>query len=391
MSHSLFGGIELIDSDKRLVLIVVANVKQFRVPFYSLLERHLEDRGIILRVAYSDPEAGEALKGDSVDLPPPLGVKVRSFHAFEGKALLQAVPLRELLQADIVILIQASGYLLNYPLLLAAATGLKRVALWGHGRNRQGNPKSLSELWKRKVSRYASWWFAYTEETARYIAAIGYPRERITAVQNSVDTRSFKAMIESVSADELREVRQEFGLHESDRVCLYCGSLYREKMLSYLLDAADLIKEQLPNFKLIIIGGGGQADLVRTRAGKGGTVYVGALFGRRKAAFFKLAELFLCPGLVGLAILDSFAAGLPLLTTTSALHSPEIDYLQDGINGRLVEGGAEAFAREVVRLLFSPAELAKMRTNAYCSAERYTIEAMSRNFGDGIVRAIGAQ
>ena len=38
--------------------------------------------------------------------------------------------------------------------------------------------------------------------------------------------------------------------------------------------------------------------------------------GREKAAWFKLASVVLNPGLVGLHILDSFWAGVPMVTIT---------------------------------------------------------------------------
>jgi L-malate glycosyltransferase len=38
----------------------------------------------------------------------------------------------------------------------------------------------------------------------------------------------------------------------------------------------------------------------------------------------------LMPGLVGLAVLDAFADGIPRVTTVIEYHSPEIEYLVPG-------------------------------------------------------------
>ena len=61
---------------------------------------------------------------------------------------------------------------------------------------------------------------------------------------------------------------------------------------------------------------------------------MGQKFGREGLAL-RMADIFVIPARTGLAILDSFAAGLPLFTTDIAIHGPEAEtYLIDGYNGR---------------------------------------------------------
>ena len=57
------------------------------------------------------------------------------------------------------------------------------------------------------------------------------------------------------------------------------------------------------------------------------------------------------PGLVGLSIIDSFAAGIPIITTTSKIHSPEISYLQHNYNGLILENDFELYSKQVIMLL----------------------------------------
>ena len=63
--------------------------------------------------------------------------------------------------------------------------------------------------------------------------------------------------------------------------------------------------------------------------------YMGSKFGRESAMLYKIADVFLLAGTAGLAIVDSFAAGLPLIATHLPTHPPEISYLRDGENGKL--------------------------------------------------------
>jgi glycosyltransferase involved in cell wall biosynthesis len=370
------------------VLAVVANIKQFRVPFYQRLAERLSARGIGLRVAYSEPYTTEALKSDSVDLPEPLGLKVARSYMLGGRILLQRVPLSELRHADLVVAVQANGYLLNYPLLLASRLRLKRVALWGHGSNHQGRPGDLRERFRRSLLRLPDWWFAYTERTADHLVGAGMRREHITVINNAVDTTAFASEIAAVTDQELATLRAQLGISPGDPVGLYCGSLYRHKRIPFLLEAAERIRARLPRFVLLVAGAGVETDLVRVAARGPAVRYLGPLYGRNKATLFRLADIFLNPGLVGLAILDSFAAQLPFLTTDIPVHSPEIAYLEPGVSGLLLPHAAETFADSVANLLIDRERLRVMAAAAGHAARRYTLENMVANVGDGIERCL---
>jgi len=99
------------------------------------------------------------------------------------------------------------------------------------------------------------------------------------------------------------------------------------------------------------------------------------------------------PGLVGLVVVDSFALGVPMVTTDYPFHSPEIDYLKNDENGLIVNCGqsAEVYAAAVARLLQDPARLERLRQGALASAPQYTIENMVANFAEGVVRALEAK
>src|SRR4051812_37641870 len=96
------------------VVAIVANIKRFRVPFYERLAQKLSTSGIDLNVVFSDPSAEEMSKKDSADLRAPLGVKVKGRYFLRDRLLLQFPPLRLVRSADLVIAVQANGYLINY-------------------------------------------------------------------------------------------------------------------------------------------------------------------------------------------------------------------------------------------------------------------------------------
>jgi glycosyltransferase involved in cell wall biosynthesis len=117
--------------------------------------------------------------------------------------------------------------------------------------------------------------------------------------------------------------------------------------------------------------------------------WLGAQRGVEKATLLAACDFMLLPGAVGLAIVDAFAAGLPLLATRAPGHGPEIAYLEPGRNGDLTAPDPAAYAAAVTRLLQQPEVLQQWRRQARADGQRYTLEGMVERFGQGILAALG--
>ncbi|HUK99260.1 MAG TPA: hypothetical protein VLX29_00210, partial [Nitrospirota bacterium] len=211
---------------KYKVTIIQATIKQYRESFYLKLSERLSQNRIELTVIYSKPGRLDASKKDDIDLPSALTKKVKRIYLMKDRILLQFLPMTEIIRSDLIIIDQATGCLHNYPLLLLSRLGLKKVAFWGHGYNRQGNPTTLSERLKKRLLNWSSYWFAYTSGTVAYLMSAGVPPCKITSVDNTIDTNGFRDLLESVTSDDIIEKRRQFGITEGDYVALYCGSLY---------------------------------------------------------------------------------------------------------------------------------------------------------------------
>ena len=142
-----------------------------------------------------------------------------------------------------------------------------------------------------------------------------------------------------------------------------------------------------------MVGGGSDLPLVRQLAETRPWLKVmGPRFDRDKVELMLLGQIFMMPGLMGLAILDAGVAGLPVATTAFPWHSPEIAYLDPGQNGVMVQAWEDpaAYADAVAALLTDPARLAAMGEAVRAMAARYSIEAMAENFARGILAALAA-
>lgn len=369
------------------VLIVQTIVPDFRQPLFREMEASLADAGVRLRVAHGmEPGPGAHRP---TRLAAPLGLTLRNRWLFGRRVLLQPVG-AAIRAADLVVIEHANRHLPTIVRTLASGRRRPLVAFWGHGRNRQAaNPTAWTERLKATTVRWADWWFAYTDGSVRHLEELGVARNRITVVPNTIDTRSLADAVRTCSTDERAAWRKRNGIPPDATLGLFCGSLYREKDLPMLLNAAAQVRAEVERFHLVIGGDGPERPQVEAAARAAPWIhYVGPLAGQDKATAFRDAEVLLNPGLVGLAIVDGFAAGLPFLTTHRDVHSPEIEYLEDDVNGRCTAASADAFARAVVALLRDDETRARLAAGARASADRVALPDSARRFTDGIVACL---
>jgi glycosyltransferase involved in cell wall biosynthesis/peptidoglycan/xylan/chitin deacetylase (PgdA/CDA1 family) len=370
------------------VLIIEAQMKQYRLPFYEMLYQRLRDAGIQLRVAYSDPSGQELQKRDNCILPLEFGLNAKASWLLNNRVLYQPL-LGEIGAADLVITDHSYKLALTHYLLLLSRLGLKRVGFWGHGRNRQANTLQLREKYKKRTLNWVTWWFAYTAGTAEYLQRQGVPKSKITAVQNSTDTRRIQAHLRCLDADERARVRSAMGIPVAAPVGIFVGSLQKVKYVPFLLEASRAIRKSVSEFHLLIVGGGPEEEEIKESVrGQAWVHFLGSKFGDEKSELLAVADVFLLPGMVGLAILDAFAAGLPVITTHLPIHSPEVEYLEEARNGLMTLHDPERYAQAVTHLFAHPAELAALREGARHSAEKYSIENMVENFTEGIFQCL---
>lgn len=369
------------------VVIVQYRLLHYRLKLFEVMRARLQERGINLLLVCGQPSETERLRKDEGSLP--WADKVRNVYLrIGGKDIVwQPMPARAH-KAALCVVMQENRLLSNYALQLRRWLGGPMVAFWGHGRNYQSRAATgLRERWKTWWLRRVDWWFAYTPSPAAYVRQHGFDAARITVLDNAIDVSGFRADLDAVSSAEIAQAQAQLGISASSQVAIYCGSIYAEKRIGVLLESADLLRQRLPDFHLLVVGDGPEAGVVKAAAASRPWLHVrGIRKGHDKALDYRLASVMLNPGLVGLHIVDSFAARTPLVTQTSAMHSPEYDYLVQGVNGVSVDDdSAAAYADAVARIFTEAGLLADMQARCAQDAQRYTVERMAQNFADGIV------
>jgi L-malate glycosyltransferase len=366
------------------VSIVQRRLTHYRVPLFEALRTELAERNIQLELLVGRGTLAEENKHDAGKLA---WAKTIPTHYLLGERLCWQPLENGLRDVDLLIVTQENKLVQNHLLMLKPRRF--KLAFWGHGGNLQSNkPNGLKERFKCWTTNQVDWWFAYTEMSAGLVKSAGFPGDRITVLNNAVDTTELLQQRQSVSLEETLALRESLGFG-SGPVGVYVGSLYADKRLDFLFSAAKAIRHAVPGFHLLFVGDGPERDKVQTWCDAHPWArWVGARFGREKTAYLSVAQVMLIPGAVGLSVMDAFVCNAPLITTDCGNHGPEISYLDNGVNGVMTHNDLNNYVEASVRLLGDESALNALRTGCAAAAREYTIENMALKFADGITNAV---
>jgi glycosyltransferase involved in cell wall biosynthesis len=372
----------------RRAVILQPRCELYRTTFYERLRTLLASKDVSLDLIY-----GESNDYDAVCTGHVTGaIEVPSRYLYFGKRFLVWQPvLRHIRGADLVIIQQNSANLINYPILILRKLRVLRVALWGHGRCLQaGERRPIREAFKAWYSKQVDYWFAYTDLSRDLVEQLGFPAEKITVVNNAIDSGPLIAQYDRTMSGDDRALRVRLGIPEDARVGLYCGRFYADKRLRFLFEAASEVRRRCLRFHLVIIGEGtSEREVVDyAQANSEWIHFVGPKYGIERVPYFRIAACQLNPGLVGLGIVDSFAMLTPIITTDNSIHSPEIAYLKNGLNGIMTPNLVSAYSDAVLHYLNDEQYQATLRSGCYKARDAYTVEEMANRFAAGVMQAL---
>jgi len=373
---------------KRIVILKRYD-REFRIPLYDILGTKLKESGVQLDIIYGQPDRIEEQTIKDLISPHQWGTTVKNRYIYLGRRTVCWQPVfRYTRNADLVIAQQGSRLLINYLLQIRRFFRKKPfLAFWGHGMNFQArDQKAPLERFKAFYSNHVDYWFAYNTLSKEVLTERGYPAHKIFSLQNTIDSKEEGKIYDSITAPELTELKKNLQIKNEDVVGIYCGSLYAEKRIDFLVQTLIQVRSSIPNFHFIIVGDGIlKSEVLKWIEGHESWIhYVGAQFGKQKLQYFRLASFQLIPGLVGLNIIDSFVTLTPLITTQNRLHSPEISYLVNYENGIMTKNTLEDYGEAIIKYVKDAQLQDKMIEGCRIARKEYTIENMAANFKQGV-------
>lgn len=381
----------------RIAILHQGCVPNYREAFFRRLGA-IRERDYV--VFHGEPEPGSGV----VAAQPPFAFKsefVRNrFLRIAGRRLVYQPAFRRIATGkyDALVIGHEVKYFMNLVLLFWFRLLGKPVLFWGFGTGqdfwdqRRGSVgrafTRLLNAAKRLLVRSASGYLAYTQSGAAAIERAGMDPARIRTLNNTIDLDEEIAFHARAQALDRADLRRHWHIAPDAVVFTFVGRLLAGKRVEELVHAVRALRGDGLAAEIIIVGDGPQRDaLEREAAGAGWCHFLGAVHDvERISRIYRASDSLVIPGYVGLAVNRGFAHGMPVITMASDLHSPEIDYVTDGVNGLILP--VDGFADGLRRFSSDPVLRARLAQGALATRERLDLGRMVAAFDDGVAAAI---
>ena len=246
-----------------------------------------------------------------------------------------------------------------------------------HGTTTEGSLRYRLGRWlETRALRQADQVTAICNGLKQDMIGRGIAESRISLIPNAVDVERFTP----ITAPKLA-LQAKLGL-AGHWVIGFCGSFYSYEGLDLLLDAMPALVKQLPQLRLLLVGGGPEDAALRAQVQRLGlqafVIFTGRVPNAEVEDYYSLIDVLVFPRkpmrltelVTPLKPLEAMAQGLPVLASDVGGHR---ELIRHGETGMLFRAGdAAALAEAVLALQRDPAlvQRLKQQGRAYVIAER---------------------
>jgi glycosyltransferase involved in cell wall biosynthesis len=364
---------------------------------HAHLMRHLDRERFDIHVACA--------RGDGLDVPPSLAkfreiprVRLRGiafapgFHHRDRDTIVREARAALTFPFDFLSLVE---YVRRHRIHLVHGTDRPRDSAYALGLAKLTGAKSIVHVhvaWSESYSRptrlgvhHADAVFSISRFVTETILATGVPRHRVHTILNCVDPAQWDPGLDGAA------VRREFGVPSTAPLLVSVSRLFAQKGQRELLRALAIVREELPDVRLLIVGadafhvhGSSFTHELKSLARELGVTDQVVFTGERSdiPAIMAACDVFTMPSQeepFGLVFLEAMAMRKPVVALDNG-GTPEV--VEHGRSGLLAkEGDIAAFARHVVTLVKDPELRSRMgahgrsRVVDYFNAQRMAGDA----------------
>ena len=247
---------------------------------------------------------------------------------------------------------------------------------------------------ERRLARKTAKIIACSESVKDHlIDRVKIPPSKIKVIYNSVDTGVFKPAADR--AEARKAVFEKFHIPEDSFLCGAVGHLTKQKGHTFLLDAVPEVLKKVPNFHLLLVGGGELHDSLVVQAGKLGIMKNISFAGIQNdiPSILNALDIFVMPSLwegFGIAAIEAMACGAPVIASyVGGLR----EIVTDRDNGLVISHAyPEGIAKAIVRLAGDEKLRKRLVKGGLESVrERFDVKTMIEKVGkvylDGVVKS----
>ncbi len=352
------------------IMLVSNRVMHYRVSIYNYFFENFRARGYDFVVRADELQRGNPhpLKFDFRELP-------LNFFLYR-REIRKTRP-------DLVVLFLHLKDLMIFPLLYWLRFKKIPVLFWTKGANLDDPENRLRNMMFHHVQNLSRGLILYSPHELRFIKEKNH--HKVTYANNTVNYLDYPAV-----EDSKDDIKKALGIR-FNKVALFVGRMDAAVGGRKKVDHAIRIFQTIdrPEYGLVLVGSG-LSDALKESMNKNNTVYLGEVHDPGNVQIsrvFKMADVFLMPGHVGLSLNQAFYWGLPVLTEEGK-QPPEIHYLVSGRNGYIVkENDIPALKGKLLELFAEDEERRRLGENARNDIlKNASIEGMFSGFLENIER-----
>ena len=221
-----------------------------------------------------------------------------------------------------------------------------------------------ADFWNQPLKRARAWlrnrriglldgMFCYSSRAAEEYSRVGFPDNRLFVLYNATVSRPTNPEPPARSVATVPSI-------------LSIGRLIASKSLDNLIKASAMVAKRGISHRLKIVGDGDQKEFLQELASQLGAPaeFLGRRTGDELNQIGYESDLFVLPGLGGLAIQEAMAMGLPVVVTEA--DGTEKDLVREGVNGWVVEKeNVESLTECLAKALANPTDLRDKGKESY--------------------------
>lgn len=225
--------------------------------------------------------------------------------------------------------------------------------------------------------------FANIVDMHLYYASVGFDiyktyfvsRKKMFLLSNSPDTNKLLLIY-----DELKDTNKP-----EKNTIIHVGRLIKWKKVDLLLKSVAIVKNQIPDIKLKIIGDGPELDnlkrLVNELKLENNVTFLGAIYESKELGkHLMTSQIYVIAGMGGLSINEAMCFGKPVIC--SVCDGTEKDLVFDDYNGKyFIEDDEKDLAQKIYDLLSNPAKIIEFGKNSQkIIREKININLLIENY-----------
>ncbi len=341
-------------------------VMHYRLPFYKKISEDLDYEFKIIH--------GRGKKGSKLINTKQLDSTIHTIELYDFRMPLPFSPtlfFRLIRDNPDIVFSEGSSSLINASLaFLYSKIFNKKFVWWSLGILNNKQYKGLRKLinkWELLIERNADAIFTYSTKGKEYFINRGVKPSNIFVAVNVFDTEA--------KLKEIERTFQEGYLNKNNFNLGFIGTIQKTKNLELLVDVVEKLNKKYGNIKLHIIGDGEHLNDLKNYVGNNQDVVFHGRMNYGASKVLSNCNIFVLPGLGGLAICEGMLNKLPIITGNA--DGTEYDLVDDS-NGFVIENlNIDTLSEKIEFLYMNRDVLNEMKQNSF---KKITTELSFENY-----------